>query len=245
MNLQDLQSAIDRFQERLGREDRSLVQARLEGLISVFPFNEYEYVLTFLVDRHAITFDEYENLRQRYVSANRYLDLFSLAPRVFGQVWGEQHLLDLDPRFMKPSRTLDPDFAGQYDLWLEGVRVEVKAARAIHTRKRGAIASKALHFGSSDSFWMNFQQLKLDACDVFVFIGVWVDTFRYWVMSNKEVKTNAFLSHQHRRGIEYQIGVTHKNIAEFDAFLVEANAVADTILSKHAGDPGHAHHPRP
>jgi hypothetical protein len=43
---------------------------------------------------------------------------------------------------------------------------------------------------------MNFQQLKLDVCDVFVFIGVWVDTIRYWVLSNDDVKSSPYLSHQ-------------------------------------------------
>lgn len=152
------------------------------------------------------------------MSANRYLDLFSLVPRVFGQIWGEKHLIDLDGRFQKPDKDLDSEYAGQYDLWLEGIRVEVKAARAIHTKKRGALASKALHWGAEAPFWMNYQQLKLDICDVFVFIGVWVDLIVYWVMSNEEVKQNNYLSHQHRGGIEYQIGIRDRNIQEFDAF---------------------------
>ena len=142
-----------------------------------------------------ITFGDYEELRDNYVSANRYLDLFGLAPRIFGGVWGEEHLKDLDHRFRKPNRSLDPDYEGQYDLWLDGIRVEVKASRATHTKKRGNLASKALRYGSDDPFWMNFQQLKLDICEVFVFIGVWVNRIIYWVMSNEEVKTNRFLSH--------------------------------------------------
>ena len=81
---------------------------------------------------------------------------------------------DLDHRFRKPDRSLDPSYEGQYDLWLDGMRIEVKASRATHTKRRGNLASKALHYGSDDPFWMNYQQLKLDICEVFVFIGVWV-----------------------------------------------------------------------
>ncbi len=186
----------------------------------------------FLVDRHVISFNEYEELRNNYVSANRYLDLFSLAPRTFGQIWGERHLMDLDRRFQKPNKNLDPEYEGQYDLWLEGVRVEIKAARAIHTKQREAIASKALHWGAKAPFWMNYQQLKIDICDVFVFIGVWVDLIIYWVLSNEEVKQNKYLSHQHRGGIEYQIGIREKNIREFDAFQVDALALTQTIIAK-------------
>jgi len=172
MNLQELRAYLDRLISSLRREDRKLLQARLESLTSVFPFNEYEYILTFLVDRGILPFIEYEKLRQNYVSGNRYLGLFGLAPRIFGQVWGEKHLMDLDSRFRKPDQSLDPNYDSQYDLWLEGMRVEVKAARAINTKRRGDMVSKALPFNSADPFWMNFQQLKFNLCDAFVFIGV-------------------------------------------------------------------------
>ena len=232
MNQEELRSYLERLVNSLESGNQELLQARLESLVSVFPFNEYEYMITFLVDRNVITFSEYEDLRNNYVAANRYLDLFSLAPRIFGQVWGEQHLMDLDGRFQKPNKSLDPEYVGQYDLWLEGIRVEVKSARAIHTKKRGAMASKALHWGADAPFWMNYQQIKLDICDTFVFTGVWVDLIVYWVMSNEEVEQNDYLSHQHRGGIEYQIGIRDKNIHEFDLFRVEAEAVAQTILAK-------------
>ena len=232
MSLCELRDCLDRLIDSLEREDQALLRARLKSLVSVFPFNEYEYILMFLVDRRVIEFNEYEDLRQNYVSANRYLDLFGLAPRIFGQVWGEKHLMDIEPRFRKPDRSLDPDYDGQYDLWLEGVRVEVKAARAINTKKRGNLVAKALRFDSSDPFWMNFQQLKLDVCDVFVFVGVWVDQIVYWVMSAREVQANEHLSHQHRGGIEYQTGITHSNIREFDVYRVGSASLADTVLCK-------------
>ena len=79
---------------------------------------------------------------------------------------------------------------------------------------------------------MNYQQLKLDICDVFVFIGVWVNLIVYWVLSNEEVKQNNYLSHQHRGGIEYQIGIRDTNIQEFDAFRVDATALVQTIIFK-------------
>ncbi len=232
MNQEELRAYLERLIDGLERGNQELLRVRLESLVSVFPFSEYEYIITFLVDRHVISFNEYEALRDNYVSANRYLDLFSLAPRVFGQIWGEKHLMDLDGRFQKPGKNLDPQYEGQYDLWLEGIRVEVKAARAIHTKKRGAMASKALNWGAEAPFWMNYQQLRLDICDVFAFIGVWVDLIVYWVMSNEEVKQNNYLSHQHRGGIEYQIGIRNKNIQEFDAFKVDATALAQAVINK-------------
>jgi len=230
MNQQELREYLDKFVESLKPKDKKLLDARLQSLVSVFPFNEYEYILMFLRDRSVIDFAKYEKLRNRYVSANRYLNLYNLAPRIFGQIWGEQHLRDLDSRFKKANKEVDPEHEGQYDLWIEGVRVEVKAARAIDTKKRGDVVSKALRSDSGCPFWMNFQQLKLDICDVFVFIGVWVDIIRYWVLSHEEVKNNSYRSHQHRGGVEYQIGIRHNNIDDFNKYLVEPNAVGDKVI---------------
>lgn len=230
MTQQELREYLERFVETLGTQDKVFLDARLKSLVSIFPFNEYEYILMFLMDRSVISFQEYEELRNTYVSANRYLNLFGIAPRIFGQIWGEQHLMDLDSRFMKPDKSVDPAYEGQYDLWIEGVRVEVKAARAIDTKKRGDLVSKALRTDSGRPFWMNFQQLKLDECDIFVFIGVWVDAIRYWILTNHAVKNCPFRSHQHRGGIEYQIGITDKNITDFDEYLVQPTSLADTVI---------------
>jgi len=231
MDLDGLGQYLDQLSSSLEPEDSEVLEARLQGLVSVFPFSEYEFILMFLRDRGVISFADYEKLRDNYVSANRYLDLFSLAPRVFGQIWGEKHIMDLDSRFQKPDKSLDPEYDGEYDLWFEGAKIEVKSSRAIHTKKRGSIVSKALRYGSDDPFWMNFQQLKLDTCDVFIFTGVWVDRIIYWVMSNEDAKRNEYLSHQHRGGIEYQIGITDKNMQEFERFQTNPEQLGDIVLS--------------
>lgn len=232
MDLKRLREYLDRLASELQNGDRKLLEARLESLTSVFPFNEYEYMLMFLRDKEVITFEEYEKLRNNYVKANKYLGLYEIAPRVFGQIWGEEHIRDIDSRFERADKSVDPKFDGEYDIWVDGIKLEVKACRAIHTKKRGALVSKALQYESKDPFWMNFQQLKPDDCDGFVFIGVWVDQIVYWVMSSEEAKKSKYISHQHRGGIEYQIGITDKNIAEFDKYKTPASKLADTVLQK-------------
>src|SRR3989442_633311 len=126
MDLAELRAFLDTAVGQLKTSDRSLLRARLEALIAAFPFNEFEYALMFLLSKKAISFDEYEHVRDEYVSTNKYLSLYGLAPRIFGEIWGQEHLRDLDGRFEKPSRTLDPKYLGQYDLWIKGVKVEVK-----------------------------------------------------------------------------------------------------------------------
>lgn len=232
MDIKQLKDYLDSLAVSLKSNDRKLLDARLRSLISVFPFNEYEYILMFLLDKKVIGFEEYEKLRNDYVSSNKYLDLYGLAPRIFGEIWGHEHVKDLDDRFIKPDKSIDTDYTGQYDLWIENVRVEVKAARAINTKLRGNLVSKALQYVSSEPFWMNFQQIKLDISGVFIFIGVWADEIVYWALSNNEVKNNKYLSHQHRGGIEYQIGITDKNIADFDEYRVSPSEIANKVVQK-------------
>jgi hypothetical protein len=232
MDLVKLKEIINKLISELENGDRELLKKKMKDLISAFPFNEYEYMLMFLRDKDILTFNDYQELREAYVKSNKYLHLYGIAPRVFGQIWGEAHLLDIDKRFRKGSKKLDPSYNGQYDIWLNGIRIEVKACRAINTKLRGDLVSKALYHDSKEPFWMNFQQLKPRACDVFIFIGVWVDRIVYWVMTSKEVENNKYISHQHRGGIEYQIGITDRNIEEFQLFRVEKSDIFDVVMKK-------------
>jgi len=236
MDKNNLDKKLGEWIKELPHEDKKSLLARLSGLKSIYPFNEYEYRLMYLLDKKIITFQEYESLRNAYVNANPYLNLYNISPRVFGEIWAQKHLIDIDARFKKPSKDVDKKYSGDYDLYLENgnkiIKVEVKACRAINTKVRGGLETKALSFKSDEPYWMNFQQIKLDITDIFVFIGVWIDKILYWVLTNKEVKKHPLRSHQHRGGIEYQIGITEKNIKEFNKFLVEPTKLVEIIKSK-------------
>ena len=55
MDLKELNDFLDSLANSLRSEDKELLTARLQSLISVYPFNEYEYALTFLLDREVVT----------------------------------------------------------------------------------------------------------------------------------------------------------------------------------------------
>ena len=98
--------------------------------------------------------------------------------------------------------------------------------------RRGDLSSRALKYASAQSFWMNYQQIKAEAADVFIFIGVWADEILYWVLSRKEIQSNKYLSHQHRGGIEFQIGNTDKNIRHFDAYQARPSDTGGLVIQK-------------
>ena len=152
MELRQLKEYLDKLSTELQNGDRKLLEARLKSLTSAFPFSEYEYMLMFLKDKAIITFEEYEKLRDNYVKTNKYLELYGLAPRIFGQIWGEEQVRNLDRRFKKADKSLDPKYIGQYDIWIDGIRLEVKACRAMNTKKRRNPESKALRYDSKEPY---------------------------------------------------------------------------------------------
>lgn len=230
MKLEDLDNILTGYEHKLSAEEKKELNVKINTTIEAYPFNKYELRLTYLLQKGKLKYDEYESIRAEYISSNQNLELYGLAPRIFGEIWGEEHIRAFDLRFQKGNKKLDLEYNGEYDIWIEGVKIEVKSCRAIDSEIRGGLTSKALHFENDKKFWMNFQQLKPDACDYYIFIGVWVDTIKYWVLSTEEVKNNPYISHQHRGGIEYQIGITQDNIKEFNKYLKKPNEIAAYIL---------------
>ncbi len=119
-----LDKQLAKWSKRLSEANQKALIFRLAGLKSVYPFNEYEYRLMYLLGKNVITFKEYENLRNSYVQGNHFLPLYSIAPRVFGEIWAHQHLMDVDLRFKKPSSQIDSRYSGEYDLsgWKENYK---------------------------------------------------------------------------------------------------------------------------
>jgi hypothetical protein len=214
--------------ERLRRELERLLQSapnaaavrsRLEDLFSVYPFNEFEYLISNLLGVDVLTLDEYQQLRDEYISRNLYLYIFEISsPRGFGEAWAQGHLKELVPDLSKPTRKVDKDYQGQYDFLLDdNIRIEVKASRAVDADTDAPLYVKALASDSDKPFWMNFQQIKPGCCDVFVWVAVWRDVIRYWVLASKELEANRHYSQgQHRGNVgEGQLHVRHDNITDF------------------------------
>lgn len=228
---------MERLQEELqallnGLPDADEIRNRLDSLVSVYPFNEYEYIISTLLAKDALSLDDYHEMRNEYIARNRYLYIFEIsAPRNFGEAWAQGHLKELVPNLEKPSKKTDPDYSGQYDLYLEGIRIEVKASRAVDAKVDGPLYVKALSADSKREFWMNFQQIKPDCCDVFVWIAVWRNVIRYWVLSAQEVEMNSHYSKgQHRGNVgEGQLHIRHDNIRDFAAYEVKPNKLEGEI----------------
>ena len=150
----------------------------------------------------------------------------------------------LFPQFIKATKEnladVYPDFDGEFDLWLDGIRIEVKACRANSTKSSGSLASRAyLHTEAHDTgFKYHYQQLKPSCCDVFIWIGTCRDTLLYWVLSSDELLKTGKLGSQHRNEhtgtadnpvFEGQVFMTEDELLPF--FVKEEN-ILDAVYAK-------------
>lgn len=207
----------------------------LDSLYSVYPFNKFEYIISHLIGTNTITLQQYLDIRNRYLERNKYLYVFEItAPRTFGETWAQRHLNEVVPELQRPSTSYDPDYSGQYDFLYNGIRIEVKASRAVRRKSGDSLITKALSSDSKYGFDMNFQQIKPACCDVFVWIAVWRDVIRYWVLSSNEVKNNRYYSTgQHRGNVgEGQLWLKDTNIDDFDEYEVGVRDILAKIVEK-------------
>ncbi len=146
--MEKLRRELDHLIGRL--EDAEDFRERLADLVSIYPFNEYEYIISTLLGSGELSLDEYVGLRDAYINRNLYLYVFEIsAPRGFGDRWAFGHLKQLVPALKRPSKVLDSEYAGEYDLWLDpGIKIEVKSSRAVDFESKEPLYVKAL---SSDS----------------------------------------------------------------------------------------------
>ena len=219
-----LTEQLDKLLESLESERAENVRTRLQDLDSVYPFNEYEFLISSLIGYGKLTLDDYYELRDEYIARNLFLYIFEIsAPRGFGERWAQGNLKGFIQELKKPTKKLDSSYSGQYDFYLDDkIRIEVKASRAVDFDSDEPLYVKALAEDSDKKFDMNFQQVKPACCDVFVWMGVWRDNIKYWVLSSDEVKNNEYYSvGQHRGNVgEGQLHVKKENIDDFEKFKV-------------------------
>lgn len=248
--MKELRKRLDYLLKNSSGDDEVIEAIKQEPTIA--PFSTEAHLLAYLLSIGEITYEEYIGLNhefyERYQQENQYLELFEMAPRTFGQTWGEQHIRKLFPQFLKASKrnlsVLYPGFDGEFDLWVNGIRVEVKACRANSEAAKGSLASRAYTHVEAQkaNFKYHYQQLKPSCCDVFIWIGVCRDALLYWVLSSEELQATGKLGTQHRNentgvvGIPVFEGQVFMTEDELKSFSVEEKDILTKVLEK--GDAG-------
>lgn len=213
--------------------DLADVLAMVEQDQSVFPFNEYEHLICNLINKGGMSYDQYIEIRTEYISENPHLWIFEIsAPRGFGEKFAQTYVQGKCSKLKKPSKKLDSNYSGEYDLWLDGITIEVKASRAVDSDSDEPLYMKALSRHTKKRFLMNFQQLKPQCCDVFIWVAVFRDEIILWIMNSDEVLTNPLYSkgqHRGNKGNEGQLHVKHDNVHLLNAFELTDDNIEKAI----------------
>jgi hypothetical protein len=224
----------------------------LDTIISIYPFSRYEYIISTLLSNGILLFDDYLELRDNYINRNLFLNAFEIsAPRGFGDTWAFGHILSVEPELRRPNKKIDATYRGEYDLYLPyatgNIKIEVKASRAVDRDKADEpLYIKALSSNSKQRFLMNFQQLKPSCCDVFLWLAVYRDCVKYWVLKNTVVKLHHDFTPQHRNEsaenrkkdydkseiYEGQIMITNTNIDSIREYIVESREIRQAIIEQ-------------
>lgn len=220
--MKELNAEIDKLIQKT-KGDFAVIKA-IKAEKTVFPFSTESKLLGYFLSIGELTYEEYSSLCTSYYQRNKFLDLYDMAPRTYGQTWAEKHIRTLFPKFVKATKknvsAHYPLFDGEFDLWLNGIRIEVKACRANCEKGKGSLASRAYSHSEAKAvnFKYHFQQLKPSCCDVFIWVGTCLDELIYWVLTSQELEKTGKMSSQHRNK---NSKFARKDIFEGQVFMTE------------------------
>ncbi|MBI4652759.1 hypothetical protein HY750_00700 [Candidatus Kuenenbacteria bacterium] len=81
-----LKRDLEKLIEQLPINNKEKLKNSLKELMSVYPFNEYEYIISNLLGINKITLEDYLKIREEYLARNEYLHIFERygSPTAFG-----------------------------------------------------------------------------------------------------------------------------------------------------------------
>ncbi|MBU3964776.1 hypothetical protein KKG29_02840 [Patescibacteria group bacterium] len=117
--METLKKKLENLIGTLSVENRNKLKNRLEDLISVYPFNEYEYIISNLLGLDKIKLNDYLEIRNEYLARNEYLHIYEKygSPTAFGITWAQSHIHAIAPKMKKPAKKEYPDFDNEYDFF--------------------------------------------------------------------------------------------------------------------------------
>jgi hypothetical protein len=67
---QDLNMLINKI------DDSNDFRLKVENINSIYPFSKYEYIISSLLTKNILSFEEYLELRDNYINRNLFLHVF-------------------------------------------------------------------------------------------------------------------------------------------------------------------------
>ncbi|GHT57135.1 hypothetical protein AGMMS49982_24160 [Bacteroidia bacterium] len=144
---------------------------------------------------------------------------YELAGKTFGGTM-ELYFQAMCSDLKKPSKALDASYGGEYDFWLDGIKIEVKAGRTLDKDSKEPWFKKALSLNTAKNFDVILEQIKPNCCDVVVFIAAFRNDILLWILNSKEVvELPTYSAKQHRGNTgEGQFHIKQANIKLLDKY---------------------------
>jgi hypothetical protein len=108
---------------------------------------------------------------------------------------------------------------------LGDIRIEVKGSRLVR-KGRETFADRAVEHGTK-SEGLSFLQIHPKYFDVFVGVGVWKDTFRYWAIPQYVMVEIS--NPQHRDSDTRCVRIPHSRLHKYNQYLAEPDYLEDKI----------------
>ena len=208
---------MDFFKEYWDNISLTLPKDRREELEALFGKNNFEKKFLFAKILSLNPDDEVIKIYEKYNEGNKFIFTADMSPREFGENWAEGFIIENNQNLVKSGTSL-------YDIDHVGTdkRIEVKATRVTNGKSGGKLKErmKSIKDVDDEKDKLNFEQVKPLCCDFFVFLAVYRDNVRAWVIPSNDIldKEKIKFARQHRGGdgSEGQVWVTPNKIQAYE-----------------------------
>ena len=188
-----------------------------------------EVALSILYYQNIITKDEINDIMKDDRNNKKYLDFYR--QRRGSGYYAEKYLIS-NFSFKKPSKSLDPNMSpSQYDLWLDGIKIEVKATTIFEKEKivskNEPLEIRAAH--SSSNTWNNgvFAKIYPEKSDVIIFMVIFRNEILYYVLPSKELYNLSELKSY--LGDSFIITVNNKFLEKIKKYEANENNLVEKV----------------
>lgn len=221
--MQTLLDAVDYKVSQLKKKDQDQLEKISKEWKPAYPFiSKVEMITSFLIQKRIVGIEWVLKQKSDYCDRNCNYSLFLITGNAdFGKVI-KKHLISVSDGLRNASKKIDPSYDNDYNLHYSGIRIGCCAYRAAEQRS-GPMHEKSLRSDSNIKYKFSFQHLHPDLCEVYIFVVVYLDTFKYWVLSTSEVQALPNFKYYQGRGtngIEGIVSCTSAQIGKLDRFSV-------------------------
>lgn len=200
---------------------------------ALFPFNECEHLICTLIDKGDISYSQYVEIRRWYIIENPNLWIFKiLSPWGFDERFFQAYVQGKCFKLKKTTKKFDYQYSSEYALWIDGITIEEKFSWEVDSDSDDPLYMKALSRHTKKRYLMNFQQLKPQCCDVFIWVAVFRDEIVLWIINSDEVLKHPLYSkgqHRGNKGSEGQFHVKDDNVQQLERFELKDDNIEKAI----------------